>query len=471
MNNIRRPTRPGSRRTGHVRRVGLVALASTLPALLLGGILLWGGDRVSTAGVSTATRTWITLLVLGVWLAALWTLRERFVRPLQTVANILSGLREGDYSFRARRDQSGDAFDELVMEVNALVETMRQQRLGALEATALLRTVMAEIEVAMFAFDAAQCLRLVNRAGERLLAQPTERLLGRFASDLGLGECLEGDAPRTLQTGFAGGSGRWRLHRQQFRQGGLPHTLLVISDLSRELREEEKLAWQRLVRVLGHELNNSLAPVKSIAGSLESLLQRDPLPSDWREDMRDGLGVIAGRAESLNRFVGAYAQLARLPKPRLQPVVLAPLVSRATTLETRVPVTVVHGPDCTVAADPDQLEQALINLVRNAADAVIEASPTPPGSGRGVRVTWSRSGSQVEIAIEDDGPGLASMANLFVPFFTTKQKGSGIGLVLCRQIAEGHGGSLTLENRTGARGCVARLRLSCASASGETRRS
>jgi nitrogen fixation/metabolism regulation signal transduction histidine kinase len=447
-----------------------VAVASSLPALLLGGILLWGGDMVPNTGLSTAARVWLSLLVLGAWLAALWTLRERFVRPLQTVANILSGLREGDYSFRARRDQSGDAFDELVLEVNALVETMRQQRLGALEATALLRTVMAEIEVAVFAFDAAQCLRLVNRAGERLLAQPAERLLGRFAADLGLGECLDGEAPRTLQTGFAGASGRWRLHRQQFRQGGLPHTLLVISDLSRELREEEKLAWQRLVRVLGHELNNSLAPVKSIAGSLESLLQREPLPADWRADMRDGLGVIAGRAEALNRFVGAYAQLARLPRPRLQPVVLAPLVSRVVTLESRVPVTLVPGPECTVPADADQLEQGLINLVRNAADAVLEAGPAEAEPGRGVRVTWMRTGGDVELVVEDDGPGLASTANLFVPFFTTKQKGSGIGLVLCRQIAEGHGGSLTLVNRPGARGCVARLRLPGTAPSGEPKR-
>lgn len=469
MNPSRPSRRSPPRRRGHVWRVTALAAATGLPALLTVGLLLWTSEPSEAAHPAVQGRVALSVLILMLWFATLWTLRERVARPLQTLANILSGLREGDYSFRARRDGSGDALDELAIEVNALVATMSQQRLGALEATALLRTVMAEIDVAVFAFDGVECLRLVNRAGERLLAQPAERLLGRFARDLGLGDCLDGEAPRTFQTAFPGGSGRWRLHRQQFRQGGLPHTLVVITDLSRELREEEKLAWQRLVRVLGHELNNSLAPVKSIAGSLESLLQRDPLPADWREDMRGGLGVIAARAESLNRFVSAYAQLARLPKPRRQPVVLAPLLSRAASLETRVPITIHHGPDCTLDADADQVEQALINLIRNAADAVVESAGGTANPSRGIRATWNRTAQGVEITIEDDGPGLASTANLFVPFFTTRQKGSGIGLVLCRQIAEGHGGSLSLENRPGGRGCIARLRLPAAPAPGPAR--
>lgn len=451
-----RPTE--HRRPGYVRRACLTATLAALPALGLAGLFVWGGEGFPNTNLSPTARVGITILILGVWLGGVWALRERLIRPLQTVANILSGLREGDYSFRARRDYSGDALDELLIEVNALVETMRHQRLGALEATALLRTVMAEIEVAVFAFDANASLRLVNRAGERLLAQPAERLLGRPAAELGLGECLEGEVPRHVHTPFPGGAGRWRLQRQQFRQGGRPHTLLVIADLSRELREEETRAWQRLVRVLGHELNNSLAPVKSIAGSLESLLRREPLPADWRADARAGLQVIASRAEALNRFVGAYAQLARLPKPRLQPVELTPLIQRVAALEARVPVSILAGPPCTVAADADQLEQALINLVRNGAEAVLAAG----AAGGGVRLAWARTGGDVELTVEDDGTGLASTANLFVPFFTTKQTGSGIGLILCRQIVENHSGSLTLENRARARGCVARLRLPCA---------
>jgi len=450
------------RRLGYVRQVLLLALLAGLPAVAIVAMWPWA------SGWSPKLRATVTLLVAGLWLGTVWALRQRLVRPLQTLSNVLSGLREGDYSFQARGATEGDPFGEVILEVNALVATMREHRLGALEATALLRTVMAEIDVAVFAFDGHERLRLVNRAGERLLAQPAERLLGRTAAELGLGDCLDGEAPRTVQMRFPGGVGRWGLHRRHFRQGGLPHQLLVLSDLSRELREEERLAWQRLVRVLGHELNNSLAPVKSIAGSLESLVQRDPLPPDWKADMRDGLGVIAGRAEALNRFVGAYAQLAKLPKPKPQSVPVGALISRVCSLETRLPVTVAPGPELTISADPDQLEQVLINLVRNAADATLEAQAQglPPAAPEGQavapsgpRLGWAKSGDSLEIWVEDDGPGIANLANLFVPFFTTKPKGSGIGLVLCRQIAEAHGGVLTVENRTGARGCTARLRL------------
>jgi signal transduction histidine kinase len=242
------------------------------------------------------------------------------------------------------------------------------------------------------------------------------------------------------------------VRRTRIREHGLPLELIVISDLTQALSEQELQAWQRLVRVLGHELNNSLAPIKSIAGSLESLLARDHLPEDWRDDMRRGLHVITVRSESLSRFIGAYARLARLPRPQLQPLRVADCVSRAVSFETRIPVEVEPGPGITVQGDPDQLEQVLINLLRNAADASLATHTA-------VRIGWRRDGRMVEIWVKDDGPGLSSTANLFVPFFTTKPGGSGIGLVLSRQIAEGHGGALSLENRAGAPGCIARLRL------------
>jgi signal transduction histidine kinase len=294
-------------------------------------------------------------------------------------------------------------------------------------------------------------LRLVNRAGERLLAAPAGRLIGQYAADLRLAACLEGEPQGTLQAVFPGGAGRWGMRRSRIRERGLPLDLLVITDLTQALSEQELQAWQRLVRVLGHELNNSLAPIKSIAGTLESLLGREPLPEDWRQDMRRGLGVINSRSDSLTRFIGAYARLAKLPRPQLQPLDVAALVERAVSFETRVPVSIVPGPPVTVPGDPDQIEQVLINLLRNAADA------SQPGVA--VQIGWRRDGAMVEIWIKDEGPGLSTTANLFVPFFTTKPGGSGIGLVLSRQIAEGHGGALTLENRSDRSGCAACLRL------------
>jgi signal transduction histidine kinase len=307
----------------------------------------------------------------------------------------------------------------------------------------------------VFAFDAAGRLRLANRAGERLLARPAERLLGADAAELGLAEVLRSDAPRVLDLTFPAGPGRWEVRHGTVRQGGLPLQLLVLADVSRALRDEERQAWQRLIRVLGHELNNSLAPIKSVAGSLESLLVRPRRPADWEDDLRRGLAVIAARAEALSRFMEAYSRLARLPPPQLQEVAVAPLVQRAARLETRVPVAVDAGPDVRVTADADQLEQLLINLLRNAAEASLE-------TGGRVRVGWAMAdggASQVEVWVDDEGPGLPQTANLFVPFFTTKAQGSGIGLVLSRQIAEAHGGTLSLQNRQPGPGCRARLRL------------
>lgn len=430
----------------HDRRVLLLTLLSGLPALVVALALLWFGD------FAAQTQWTLTALAVCGWLGFAFATRERVVHPLQTISNLLSALREGDFSVRARGARREDPLGDLMLEVNALSETLREQRLGAVEATALLRTVMEEINLAVFAFDDARRLRLVNRAGERLLAQPSERLLGRTAAELGLLDCLQGEPTRTLQMTFPGGFGRWGMRRSQFRQGGMPHQLLVLADLSQALREEERQAWQRLLRVLGHELNNSLAPIKSIAGSLAGLLARERPPDDWKDDMQRGLSVIMTRADALNRFMEAYSRLARLPQPRLQPVEAAGLMRRVLGLEQRVEVHLIPGPDLLIQADGDQLEQLLINLLRNAVDAAMETRG-------GVSVGWTKSGSNLEIRIEDEGPGLSNTANLFVPFFTTKPGGSGIGLVLCRQIAEAHGGTLTLENRKGRSGCVARLRL------------
>lgn len=434
-------------RGSHERAVLRLALVAGLPAVVVSMILLWRG------GYSAKVEWTLGLVIVGTWVITSFVLRERVVRPLQTLSNMLAALREGDYSIRARGADRDDALGLAFLESNLLGETLRSQRLGAMEATALLRTVMAEIDVAVFAFDAGDRVRLVNRAGERLLGQPAERLLGRTAEQVGLADGLEGASPRTMDVTFPGGSGgRWEVRRGSFRQDGRPHTLLVLADVSKTLREEELQAWQRLVRVLSHEINNSLAPVKSITGSLLALIDRDPRPVDADDDLRRGLSVIGGRSEALVRFMSAYARLAKLPAPNRASLDVGTWVRRVSTLETRLPVAVAGGPQTVVLADGDQLDQLLINLVRNAADASLE-------TGGGVRVRWTRQNGTLSVLVEDDGPGLASAANLFVPFFTTKPQGSGIGLVLCRQIAEAHGGSLTLQNRADRRGCVATLRL------------
>jgi len=430
----------------HEQRILVLALVAGSPAVLTSMLMLWLGDH-------TPKVQWtLTVLILAFWFGFCFGLRERVASPLRTLANLLEAMREGDYSIRARGVKSDDAMGEVMQQVNAMSATLRAQRLGALEATTLLRKVMEEINVAVFAFDGDHRLRLVNRAGERLLSEPAERLLAAPAESLGLEEYLAGEAQHTVQHNFSGGTARWGISRSTFREGGLPHQLLVVTDLTRPLREEELKAWQRLVRVLGHELNNSLAPIKSIAGSLESILTRQPRAEDWEDDMKRGLAVIASRCESLNRFMGAYAHLARLPQPTLAPVGVSDLVRRVVGLETRIAPKLLPGPEVTIQADADQLEQLLINVIRNAADASLE-------TGGGVRVGWGRENSHLIVWVRDEGPGLPNTSNLFVPFFTTKPTGSGIGLVLSRQIAEAHGGTLTLQNATDGPGCEARLML------------
>ena len=434
------------KRLTHDRRVFLLALAAALPAMATSLVLLWTGD------FTPKLRWTLTAFIVGGFLAFTEALRERVVRPLQTVSNLLAAMREDDFSIRARGAGPDDPLGEVLLEVNALAATLREQRLGALEATALLTKVMSEIDVAVFAFDEAGELKLVNRFGETLLGQPEPRLRGRKAEDVGLAVFLEESAPQIREATFPGGAGRWEIRTSSFRQGGAPHRLLVLADVSRPLREEERQAWQRLIRVLGHELNNSLAPIQSIAGSLRTLAAQDTPPADFREDLRRGLSVIAARAEALSRFTTAYAKLARLPPPTPAPVDVAGLLTRVASLETRLAVGVIPGPNTVVQADADQIEQLLINLVRNAADAALETKG-------GVALGWKRGARQLEIWVADDGPGLPTTTNLFVPFFTTKPGGSGIGLVLSRQIAEAHGGSLSLENRRGHHGSIARLRL------------
>jgi len=433
-------------RLSHENRLTWLTLGAVAPALVVALSILWFGDY------SAKVQWTLTILILGCLAGFISSVREHVVRPLQTTTNLLAALREGDYSIRARGAREDDALGEALLEINLLGETLRVQRLGAFEATALLRTIMAEIDVAVFTFDPDRRLRLVNRAGEHLLGQPIDKLLGKTASNLGLAECLDSheDAPLTIS--FPGASGRWGVRRSTFREHGLPHELLVLTDLSRTLREEERRAWQRLVRVLGHEMNNSLTPIKSIAGSLEALLRREPPPPDWQDDARSGLKSIAARAEALSRFMDAYARLARLPPPQKENVDLGELVRRVVSLEPRLSVNVVPGPEMKISADAAQIEQLLINLVHNAVDASLETRG-------GVAIGWRANGDCVEVFVDDEGHGIMNPTNLFVPFFTTKPGGSGIGLTLSRQIAEAHGGSLSIANRSGQNGAEALLRL------------
>ncbi len=428
-----------------LRRAWLYCLLLSLPGLIFAAVLLYQHQ----VAVMPAILVGFCLLLYLLMIAA--SLIEGLIRPLQTLSNVVSSLREGDYSFRARGASSRDAYGELAAEVNALADLLQKQRVRSLEATALLARILEVMHSPLYAFDRENVLQLVNEAGVQLLGIPHSRCFGRTAQELGLEGLL--DSPDQSVHSFGNRPNRWLLRKATFRQEGAPHTLLLLADVSQPLREEEQAAWKRLVRVLGHELSNSLAPIKSIAGSL--LARAEQLHGDeaTEHDFRRGLSVVESRADSLHRFVQSYRILAQLPPPRLKSFAVAPLVDRVALLEQRVPVRVIHGPAATLHADSDQIEQMLINLLANAADASLANGSHP------VCVGWRLEEQDVELFVEDRGLGIANTENLFVPFYTTKPTGSGVGLALAQQIARAHGGEIRLVNREDAEGARATVRL------------
>jgi len=452
------------RRLTYDLRLRLWLAGLTVPSILCVMGLTWLLWHSFLASFGFAAAFALVLILLTI------SLFEQITRPLQTLANAVAALRENDFSFRARGAHRGDSLGDLAVEINALANTLQSQRGVTRDALTLAEQVMGAMRTPVLAFAEDGSLRLINPAAENAFSLSRAMVLGQSAASLGLESLFQlADGAIHAEPAVSGMAGqtRWSLHRSTFRLGGVPHQLFVLSDVNAALREEERIAWQRLIRVLSHEINNSLTPITSIAASLRSRLGSDAAPSsgevarerdgtEWKSDLRRGLQLIEERGLSLHRFLQEYQQLARLPPPSLRAVALADLLRRVVGLETRLPVRLEGGPPLVLQLDPAQIEQLLINLLRNAVEAALSGD-TPAQAA--VSVRWAVAGEELALQIQDNGPGLTDTANLFVPFYTTKPSGTGIGLALAKQIASGHGGTLTLVNRELSSGCIAELRL------------
>lgn len=427
-------------------KIFYLALCSGLPAFALLLWLLW------FEGYSNKIIFTCAILIGIFWISLSAFVYQKVIYPLRTLSNLLEALREGDYSMRARGARWFDAMGEVLIEINSLRDYLKQQRMGAIEAHVLLQAIMDQIEVAVFGFDDENRLCQINRYGEVLLVNNRNRLLGKTPVEIGLDFIQSDSSSRIIDASLPGKSGRWEMRKGTYREQGKPHTLILLSDLTYELRQEERLAWERLVQVLRHEINNSLAPIHSLSGSLQQIIYKDPLPLDWKEDVQQGLSVIADRSKALNRFMSTYSKATKIPKPNKTHFQIEEWIKRVTALETRLPVQIEEGEDVQLYADADQLDQLLINLLKNAVEASLE-------TGGSVKISWNANPQNILIQVEDEGFGISNEVNLFVPFFTTKTEGSGLGLYISRQIAEAHGGSLILKNKEHQHGSVAKLTI------------
>jgi two-component system, NtrC family, nitrogen regulation sensor histidine kinase NtrY len=431
-------------------RLFLLALSCLVP---VASLLLWlslestlpGSVKVAIAVVCAA---WIVIVSGAV--------RGELLRHVRTLSNLVESIRTQDFSMKGAGARESGELAELYQQVNSLTDDLKSSRQAEQELLSVLDKVVSQINVAIVVCDSHDRIRLVNQLAGALLKSSSEELLGASIADTALAPFLGTTEPRLIDHRFPGAEGRWQITQQHYRHQGQVSRILFIADLRQVLAEEEIAAWQRLIRVIGHEVNNSLTPISSLCQTLTSMLAR-PDSAEHAADLREGLGVIAERAKGLQGFISVYARLARLPEPNKVLFPAGDLARKLQVIFAGEPLEIAPFPAVSVFGDPVHLEQALINLIKNALEASPAAAP--------VHLSCHADEGRCEFHIVDSGSGLGNPANLFVPFYTTKSGGGGIGLVLCRQIAARHAGRVSLENRLDAPGAIAKLILPLPSAS------
>jgi two-component system, NtrC family, nitrogen regulation sensor histidine kinase NtrY len=424
----------------------LLACLALLPVGVLLLVLWWQPVQ------SSLTKLGLSVAAIAAVLAIASAIRNSFVHQLRTLNTLIEAIRKEDYSLRGTLANERGDLAELYQQINALTQQLQQSRQEETELRGLLERIVTQLNVAVIAYDEQGRIVLVNHLSEKLLAKPRGELIGTTIADYQLDQVLPLQHSQVLEHHFAGARGRWQLSHQTYIHNGKTGHLLFIADLELVLSEEEIKAWQRLIRVIAHEVNNSLTPITSLCQTLSSLLLKLP-ETPQQQDILQGMEVINERAHNLKRFISDYARIARLPDAQKKQFELASLINRIRTIyqNQALHISMPSSP-ILLFGDQAQLEQVLINLLKNAVEANADAS-------KPVQLLVTCSVTTCTIEISDQGSGIANAANLFVPFYTTKPQGAGIGLALSRRIVTAHGGELQLENRTDEVGAVATLSL------------
>lgn len=435
----------GKGRDGFVLKIFLLGVSLALPWIL------FGLYEHFIARIPSAFANVLLFLFLIYALVVVGMLWKATHDSFYTLANLVRAIRNGDYSQRASSIARDDPFGSLKYEINELADELQRNRLSSTENDFLIQNLIDKLEMAVLILDEGRRLAMANPSFGRLYERPIAELHGLSLDELGLKGLLSPESGPTHWINFPARSSRYLVHVTEFRQDGRARLLYLFTDLKNPLREEERMAWKRLIRVMGHELNNSLTPIISLTNSLKTRIPSSGMDERNAEDFGEALDIVASRATHLGNFVQSYARLAKLPEPKREAVPLGRLLSRVANLENNSRIIFADDAECVINVDPAQVENLFINIIKNAMEAM--------GDGDGkVRISWKRQSTEVTVWVDDEGPGLTAEENLFVPFFSTKPNGNGIGLIFCREIAEANGGSIELKNREGG-GCRARIVL------------
>lgn len=432
------------RRMAAERKLYLLIVSTSIPvALFL--FWLWMDGRVPRAAIGAAL-----LFILGWVLIVAHKARLGMLRHVRALSNLLEAVQKEDYGIKAARARDSGELGDLYRQLNALTESLKLSRHSEHELLQIMEKILSQIDVAIIVFDARDRVRLANEPACSLLKTSPQELSGTARADTALANLPQIAESGLIDFRFPGGAGRWQIREHQYRHQGEASRILFIADLDRVLADHEIAAWQRLIRIIGHEVNNSLTPITSLCQTLSTLLARQDGERD--ADVHAGLNAIAERAARLQEFISAYARLAKLPAPDKTPLAVDELAQRMTQIFDREPLTIAPFPKVTIFADPVHLEQALINLIKNA----LEASSVHRGE---VQLRCEVSEGECRFLVLDSGSGIADPSKLFVPFYSTKPGGAGIGLLLCQHIAANHHGHVSLQDRGDVSGAVACLSI------------